>query len=612
MKNKKFIAGIGSLVAVGGMLTACSSDYLEQPPIDSISEEMIGQSLEAARAALYGVCQAMNIGQYGDMGTRFMMGEGYIQTYYGDSPSPDFWDSFLWGSQAQYQAWALMMKDNRTGANCGWLYGYNLVGQANRILAQIDKIPVESDQEEATRKFIKAQTLTMRAHGYIRLMQIYGPRYEDRKDGDALCLVLREVSGYDALPLSTYDDCITFIEKDLDNAIALYNEATGVQRQNGFEPDLNICQGLYSRLALMNHEWEKAAQMAKDARTGYPIMSADEYKDGFYSPNNEWLWYNDPDPTYVGYNSWGASFACNGAYATTDNWSSSGCMSVKLFDQIYERNSEDVRTELYWMPQNANRYVNTDVKEEWFWDYTFVNQEFGYMYVPTPAGVTDAKKKQLASMNAAISMWLTQNYPGDEVGMMGYKVISITPEEAKSAIKRSTWNMKVSGSGSVQFGAQCKFYGIESQMGAVEHPFLRGAELLLNQAEAECEQGNYPAAARLLEELNQQRMPSYSCTLTGDELRDEIRLYRRMELWGEGDCWFSFKRWNLPITRSLWKEGDTTSDSFFDCNGGKAYTGGDSDVITWETDYCNGWRYTIPTAETHYNPLVADQLNKVK
>lgn len=49
--NKIIKRLLASTLAVG--MTACSSDYLEQPPIDLVSDDAIGNSVEGARAALY-------------------------------------------------------------------------------------------------------------------------------------------------------------------------------------------------------------------------------------------------------------------------------------------------------------------------------------------------------------------------------------------------------------------------------------------------------------------------------------------------------------------------------------------------------------------------------
>ena len=587
MKMKTIYKVLG-LLAVSAGISSCSSDYLDQPPITSLTDYQVGESIEAARAALYGTCQAMYNGFYQDNNDRSNSGEAWFQTYYGDSGSPDFWDSLLYGYQSELQLWNLMLRNTFWASQNAWMYGYNIIGQANSILAVIDNVPADKNEID----FVKAQCLTLRAHACIRLMQVYGPRYEDSDGGKAYCIILRSEPGTDPLPLSSYADCMEYIYKDLNQAISLFEGST-VQRKYGYEPDINIAKGLYSRIALLNHDWQLAAQMAKEARQFYPIMSADEYLEGFADANGEWLWYNDMDNSYVGYASWGASYACNGWYATAYNWSGAGCISFKLYDQIYERYPNDVRCELFWTPDKGNKYVELGIKREDFWNPQMVNTEYGYMWGP----------KMNQNISAAISLFAAHMNPAPSYfteSAFGVNT-ELTDDMAKSVTGRKRWfdNLPSSSINTCQPGAQLKFWSYPSLTYASSHPFMRSAELLLNEAEAQMELGNESAARELLIELNENRIENYSCTLSGTELRDEIRLYRRMELWGEGDTWFSFKRWNLGVTRTAWKANDPESDTFL-----SAYEG------SWGPEWGNGWRFRIPTTETNYNPLVADQLNE--
>ena len=596
MKKSNLYIGLG-LLAVAGSLTSCKSDYLELPPITYLSEEQLGESIEAARAALYGLCQAMYCGFYSqDDSSRINNGECYFQTFYGDSGSPDFWDSFMWGYQSEFQMWTLMNRNTAFGSRIAWMYGYNLISQANTILNQVDKIPASTEEIS----FIKAQCLTMRAHGYIRLMQVYGPRWEDRgTDGNVLCLIIRDTPGTQPLPLSTYKECIDFIYNDLNEAISLFESAPGQQRINGYEPDINVARGLFSRIALLNHDWATARDMAAAGRKNFAIMTADEYKQGFADHNREWIWYNNPDPSYIGYVSWGSAYSCNGYYAYSYNFSGAGCISYKLYNQIYDRHNDDVRCELFWTPDKANKYYNFGFTYADFFDSKYVNTEFGYMYGPKSNG----------QMTAAVALWAKYNNP-NPTGFDEYAFnanIDITEDIAKNPLQIASWQKNIKSEGACQPGAQIKFYSYPEDMYATEHPFLRAAELLLTQAEAEYELGNESNARNLLIELNKNRVPSgYTCDLSGEALRDEIRLYRRMELWGEGDCWFSFKRWNTTVTRVAWKEGDPDSDTFLE-----AYEG--TYPPDWgSTNYPQGggWRYRIPASETNYNSIVAEQLNQ--
>ncbi|THU40200.1 RagB/SusD family nutrient uptake outer membrane protein [Niastella caeni] len=120
---------------------------------------------------------------------------------------------------------------------------------------------------------------------------------------------------------------------------------------------------------------------------------------------------------------------------------------------------------------------------------------------------------------------------------------------------------------------------------------IRSAEMYLIEAEAKYRQ-NKPVAEvqNLLVALNNTsgRNTSYTCTLTGTALLDEIKLYRGIELWGEGFDWFDMKRWNDPINRKVY------------ANGGNFIT---SLAVTITPDANNKWTWKLPLKETDFNTL---------
>ena len=87
--------------------------------------------------------------------------------------------------------------------------------------------------------------------------------------------------------------------------------------------------------------------------------------------------------------------------------------------------------------------------------------------------------------------------------------------------------------------------------------YIRAAEMVLIEAEANYFLGNESETRSLLNYLNKEsgRDAAYTCTATGAALLDELKFYRRLELWGEGFNWFDVKRWGDPISRKSFAEG---------------------------------------------------------
>ena len=111
--------------------------------------------------------------------------------------------------------------------------------------------------------------------------------------------------------------------------------------------------------------------------------------------------------------------------------------------------------------------------------------------------------------------------------------------------------------------------------------FFRSSEMLLIEAEAQCMMGNNTAAQAALVALNKTsgRDPQYACNKTGADLLNEIKLYRRIELWGEGFDWFDLKRWKDTLVRHTFEDGGNFIEPF---------------AVTITPEEKNEWTYVIP------------------
>ncbi|MCE4066852.1 RagB/SusD family nutrient uptake outer membrane protein [Chryseobacterium gleum] len=96
-----------------------------------------------------------------------------------------------------------------------------------------------------------------------------------------------------------------------------------------------------------------------------------------------------------------------------------------------------------------------------------------------------------------------------------------------------------------------KYSGNGGPANIVSIKYLRGAEVLLNIAEAYYRTGNGAQALVLLNKLRAERYNSFTPgTETGQALLDAILKERRLELAFENDRWYTLKRLNLPVQRS--------------------------------------------------------------
>lgn len=543
-------------------LASCSSDYLDRAPITNIDETKMVETVENAQRALWGVCRSMYVGYEVGQNVQFINGEAFINTLYGEVFGPDYWSYRYTDFGPDMMDGTYLRINNYWMAQMPWMYSYNLINQTNKLINTLGV----AEGDPALRDFVLAQALTLRAHSYVKLIQFYAPRYEDDPNGEELVAPLRLESSTGDKALSTMKEITTQIYKDLDDAIALY-ESCNKNRSYGFEPDIDVARGIYARIAILLHDWQKAADMAEAARADYPIMSNDEYLDGFCDANKEWMWYNENlvQDNETGNFSWGAMFACNGGYVS--HWGvGAGAINYDLYRQM---DNNDIRRALFFTP---DKYLLRPLRASSFWNTTYVNE--------TTMSLNNLNNGVPNIMANSVRLYANTMVPSK--GMAYYQ----------NQAYRMDGNADSDLTGVVPFGAQFKFWG-QGPFANSSVPFMRGAELLFIQAEALYMLGEETEAINVLNEVNGLRIPGYSCTASGQALLDEIRLSKRIELWGEGFCWTDFKRWNLSFTRNPWIEGDINSNNI-----PQAF------AKTVQSTDLAGWRIVIPNAETDYNDLV--------
>lgn len=560
MKKNIFVKGFAAAALVATM-ASCSGDYLDLEPITSIDATTVTNTVKGARYGLYGVCRTMwwPESAFG-VGQRFIQGEAAVGTFYGDLFSPDVMYGVWAPYGAEFFAWQYMRDSGTWIPGIGWKYYYNLIAMSNRILDSID----DAEGDAAERDFIKAQLLTIRAHSYTRLSQLFAPRWENSDNGNAYCMVLRTEFSTQDTPLVTLNAVMTQIYSDLDQAIALY-QSSGQRRQRGWEPDINIAYGVYARAAATKHDWAKCRDMARAARASYPIMSAAEYQGGFADANGEWMWYNAPDDEMLGYWCWAGMYGCNGSYVSF--WGNYGAGSIN-YDLIRKLNANDIRLGLYLVPENIPRGVPAMPTKANFWNKSKVD-----------ASNMDVNGKDAKLQNFA-SLFGKTKVPGGDEATWGLPYQVANEQGAADAIM-------------IPFGAQYKFWG-HGTYSVSSFPFMRGSEFALLEAEACYRLNDEPGAIAALTDVNSQRYNGgYTCSATGDALMEEIMTTSRIELWGEGHSWYNFKRWNIDIERRVWEDGNVNSNNF-----PKKFE------ATFPKGMNKNWTYIVPNSEFRYNHAI--------
>ena len=570
MNFKKYIKGAAGVALSALMLTSCASDYLDTPVHGIVPADKICDTPESARRAMLGVFGwGMSIFWTADgmYPTQTMcQGETGFSLYLGEVPGSDCYVNFIYD---QAPNWVILynMQDGYLSSGdyvwstTYWLYSYSMLAQVNEILATIDACNVNSDEDIALRDFTKAQALTMRAHCYWRLLQVYAPRWVDSNNGEKPTVPLRtspeQPQDMAAAPMK---DVLAQCYKDLNDAVALF-EKTSSFRTLTYEIDKNVCYGVYARIAALKNDWKTVRDMAHNARQGKRIATSEEIFNGYNKYNeNEWMWA----PSFESID--------NMIYG---NWCTFNCCNT--YGAINDRQTLSINRDLYKLIPEGDERAN------WWFTYEKLPGISPRLFYQSNAVIAETGQIKNNRIITAAKEWLASRKPANITGEDAYA--SATTSEKSTSLLRD--------------GAQVKFWanGLTGEDGLSQVPYMRATEMYLYEAEACAELGMTTDAQALLNEINQPRNPGYNCTLSGQALIDEVRLYRRIELWGEGYCWFDLKRWNLPMKRTAWKLNDV--------NSGNIPIGLSCDVPASQN---KGWRYGIPYSERTYNNLITEPI----
>lgn len=185
------------------------------------------------------------------------------------------------------------------------------------------------------KRFVKASALTFRAYAFEKLVHYYCWRWQDSNNGASQGLVLRIDESTGGQGYATLAETYVQIYKDLDEAIALYNQS-GMDRDAAqvWMPNVNVAHAVYARAAITKQDYTKALSEAKLARQNYPLMSNAEYQSGFCNPTSEWIFgcFGGSQENNW-YWSYGTQFACNGYYASANN-TGAGAIGRELINRI--------------------------------------------------------------------------------------------------------------------------------------------------------------------------------------------------------------------------------------------------------------------------------------
>ncbi|HMH22978.1 MAG TPA: RagB/SusD family nutrient uptake outer membrane protein [Puia sp.] len=496
MITRNFKWAIGLLI-LATMTGSCKKKLLDIFPSDALSDATVFTDIQFANRFLNDV--------YGTMPNGFNRRD--------QNPADAGWSRGMSAfAMAEDDAEANNPASSTQGLNAGvlpttwaycddiWTQNYAVIRKANLFMQKIDAVP----GDDATKKRMKAEALFLRAFSHAELVKCFG----------GVPLMLKAGTPEEAIvPRNTYDECVTQILKDCDDAAAVLPviySATDLGRATkvaALAVKARIL--LYYASPLTNtgndvNRWKNAAAAAKAVMAFGPAPGSGDY--GLYPDyyrlfldklgNKEVIFarkFQNPDlnPSDGARNKWymsvpGVDDGAWGGFSPTQN----------LVD-AYEMKNGKLISDPASGYDNQHPYTNRDTRL----DKSVVHQ--GTLY---KAGVVIETYRG----------GNTNNTNRLDSSKTGYGLLKLVD--------------------TAKYGAN----------GGADNDwiFIRYAEVLLNYAEAQNEATGPDAS--VFDALNQVRARSGQPPLSGlaqADLRDRIRNERRVELSFEEHRFFDVRRW---------------------------------------------------------------------
>lgn len=351
-------------------LAACSKDFLETAPTSSVAEADLFSTLTGAQTLVDGLHRAT----YYFYGAHDRFGQKSID-YALDTMGEDFYPTERgYGWFVSWYQYLEHRNINSGNLEYFWAYYYDLIQNANLVLANIDNITV-FDAQKPLRDNLKAQALVYRAYSHYMLVQLYADRYNFEPGGvnTHLGVPIKLLPDAEPLPRSTVAQVYTQVKADLTSAITLLTGNT-TARVNNSHISLNVANAIAARVALTTGDWAGAVTYARAGRAGTSLEA--DYLYGFHTVSTEWIWgavlIDEQQTSYASFFSHIDPYF--GGYASLGNHR---CLSTAVYDFM---SNTDIRKQSFYTisgkPRVGDKFSGWG---DWTNDYLYIKA--GEMYL---------------------------------------------------------------------------------------------------------------------------------------------------------------------------------------------------------------------------------------
>ncbi|MCW3465369.1 RagB/SusD family nutrient uptake outer membrane protein [Chitinophaga nivalis] len=269
------------------VLSACSKDFLNNRPTNAITDDQIFNTADNVETVINGTWSYM----FESFFTYAVPGYKSIDLT-SDAMGSDVAVTLKYGLRDAYAYGEMLDKtQNRVGAYWGLLY--KVIDNANNIIAKVDN----ATGDEGQKAYLKGQAYALRAYCYLTLASYYQLSVKTNPNAKAVPIYTEPSTS--TTPGKPRETIARVYQQVIDDLLKAEPLLKNYQRDGAkkWKIDLHVAQGLLARAYLYSGKYADAATKAAAARSGYSLMSGDDYNKGFNDVNNvEWIWGHGQTP----------------------------------------------------------------------------------------------------------------------------------------------------------------------------------------------------------------------------------------------------------------------------------------------------------------------------
>jgi hypothetical protein len=568
-------------------LVSCNEDFLEKQPLDKLSQEAVFSSeplMEQYVNALYQVISH----PFTEGSLSACTDEAYFR---------------FGGSSTNYIQRGEMNPDNVVLIQDGgpahntrnphlnlWTRVWSYIRNMNFFLSRVDEAPIGDD----VKKRLKGEVLFLRAWTYSNLLIRYG--------GVPIIDKVYNLGDEYIATRDNYDDCVSFVVTDIDEAIRLLSDKATVAGRACADAAraLKARTYLYAASPLFNDP---------DDRTG-SIFKGDYNRD-------KWKLAKDAAWEVIKRADEQGAYALGATY--DDYWSNINSTEV-IWAKFFDPTANAYAAQLYYSP-------GSDGFSGWYSCLPVEN-----IVVDYEMAVTGLKPFEAGSGYDPANPWAGRDprfyksilHPEQEY--RGKTIRICTPALGNTVITNNDlWYGAISGTGGTGYWLHKWLLDdveiSESLTGSLMYPWFRLAEFYLIYAEASLElNDDVVTCAEYINKIRDRAdvmMPHVSSSLSVSEMRAKLVQERRIEFAFEDKRFFDLRRWKLAskyenimlhgisgfrhddntITWAIAKQGVNGEPDFSDCRMDNKGENGGNGMFTVRNFYRKHYLQPIPRNE---------------